>query len=62
MKKGLIIGGIALAGFGFYRYFRYQLDMALNYDYKIKRFKIINGEALNELKNSYLLQCLNGAK
>ena len=42
MKKGLIIGGIALAGFGFYRYFRYQLDMALNYDYKIKRFKIIN--------------------
>lgn len=41
MKKGLIFGGIALAGFGFYRYFKYQMDMALNYDYKIKNFKII---------------------
>jgi LEA14-like dessication related protein len=41
MKKGLIFGGIALAGFGFWRYFKYQLDMALNYDYKIKNFKVI---------------------
>lgn len=42
MKKGLIFGGIALAGFGFYRYFKYQVDMALNYDYKIKNFKVIS--------------------
>lgn len=42
MKKGLIFGGIALAGFGFYRYFKYQMDMALNYDYKIKNFKVIS--------------------
>jgi len=41
MKKGLIFGGIALAGLGFYRYFKYQVDMALNYDYKIKNFKVI---------------------
>lgn len=41
MKKGLLFGGIALAGFGFYRYFKYQVDMALNYDYKIKNFKIL---------------------
>lgn len=42
MKKGLIIAGIGLAGFGFYRYFKYQMDMALNYDYKIKNFKVIS--------------------
>ena len=41
MKKGLIIGGIALAGFGFWRYLKYQMNMALNYDYKIKNFKVI---------------------
>ena len=42
MKKLLLFGGIGLAGFGFYRYFKYQVDMALNYDYKIKNFKILN--------------------
>jgi LEA14-like dessication related protein len=42
MKKLLLFGGIGLAGFGFYRYFKYQIDLALNYDYKIKNFKILN--------------------
>jgi LEA14-like dessication related protein len=42
MKKVLLIGGVALAGFGLYRYFRYQVDLALNYDYNLKDFKIIS--------------------
>jgi LEA14-like dessication related protein len=42
MKKALLIGGIGLAGFGLYRYFKYQVDRAMSYDYKIKSFKIIN--------------------
>ena len=42
MKKVLLFGGIGLAGFGLYRYFKYQVDLALNYDYKIKNFKILN--------------------
>jgi hypothetical protein len=41
MKKVLLFGGIAIAGFGLYRYFKYQIDMALNYDYKLKDFKVI---------------------
>jgi len=40
MKKILLFGGIGLAGFGLYRYFKYQIDLALNYDYKIKKFKV----------------------
>lgn len=42
MNKGLILGGlgVGLAGFGLYRYFKYQVDLALNYDYKIKKFHI----------------------
>ena len=40
MRKGLLFGGLALAGFGMYRYFKHQVNMALNYDYKIKDFKI----------------------
>lgn len=40
MKKALLFGGIGLAGFGLYRYFKYQVDLALNYDYKIKNFNI----------------------
>jgi LEA14-like dessication related protein len=42
MKKGLLFGGIGLAGFGLYRYFKYQIDLALNYDYKIKNFKVLS--------------------
>jgi len=41
MKKVLLFGGIAIAGFGLYRYFKYQIDMALNYDYKLKNFEIL---------------------
>lgn len=41
IKKALIIGGIGLAGFGLYRYFKYQVDLALEYDYKIKNFKYL---------------------
>jgi LEA14-like dessication related protein len=42
MKKVLFIGGLGLAGFGLYRYFKYQVDKAMSYDYKIKSFKIVN--------------------
>jgi LEA14-like dessication related protein len=42
MKKVLLFGGIALAGFSLYRYFKYQVKQALNYDYKIKNFKYTN--------------------
>lgn len=42
MKKILLIGGIGIAGFGLYRYFKYQVDQALNYDYKIKDFRIVS--------------------
>jgi hypothetical protein len=42
MKKLLLLSGIGLAGFGLYRYFKYQIDLALNYDYKIKNFKIVS--------------------
>lgn len=41
MKKVLLFSGIGLAGFGLYRYFKYQVDLALNYDYKIKNFKVL---------------------
>jgi LEA14-like dessication related protein len=41
MKKVFLFGGIALAGFGLYRYFKYQIDLALNYQYALKDFKIL---------------------
>lgn len=44
MKKVLLFGGLAIAGFGLYRYFKYQIDLALNYDYKLKDFKVIGQE------------------
>ena len=47
MKKTLLFGGLALAGFGMYRYFKYQVNMAMNYDYKIKDFKIVNIDGTN---------------
>lgn len=47
MKKILLIGGIGLAGFGFYRYFTYQINQAMNYDYKIKSFKIVDVQGKN---------------
>jgi hypothetical protein len=47
MKKTLLFGGLALAGFGVYRYFKYQVNMAMNYDYKVKDFKIDNIDGTN---------------
>jgi LEA14-like dessication related protein len=47
MKKILLFGGIGLAGFGLYRYFKYQVSQALNYDYKIKNFKYTNVDIPN---------------
>ena len=47
MKKALLFAGIGLAGFGVYRYFKYQVDLALNYEYKIKDFKIDKVEGNN---------------
>jgi LEA14-like dessication related protein len=41
MKKVFLFGGLALAGFGLYRYFKYQVDLALNYQYALKDFEII---------------------
>ena len=42
MKKILFLGGLGLAGFGLYRYFKYQIGQALSYNYKIKSFKIVS--------------------
>ena len=47
MKKTLLFGGLALAGFGVYRYFKYQVNMAMNYDYKIKDFKVDSIDGTN---------------
>jgi LEA14-like dessication related protein len=47
MKKVLLFGGLGLAGFGLYRYFKYQIGQALNYDYKIKSFKYENVDIPN---------------
>lgn len=49
MKKWLAIGGIGLAGFGLYRYFKYQVNLALNYDYNIKNFSVLGvvGDNIN---------------
>lgn len=58
MKKVLLFGGIAIAGFGLYRYFKYQIDMALNYDYKLKDFKILSQEG-DILKVSAVFQITN---
>jgi LEA14-like dessication related protein len=47
MKKVLLISGIAIAGFGLYRYFNYQVTEALKYDYKLKNFRILGTEGDN---------------
>jgi LEA14-like dessication related protein len=44
MKKVLLIGGLGLAGFGFYRYFKYQVNQAVNYGYDIKNFKVLESD------------------
>jgi LEA14-like dessication related protein len=58
MKKVLLFGGIAIAGFGLYRYFKYQIDLALNYDYKLKDFKVLGQEG-DVLKVSATFQISN---
>jgi len=58
MKKVLLFGGIAIAGFGLYRYFKYQIDLALNYDYKLKDFKVI-GQQGDLLKVSATFEITN---
>ena len=58
MKKALLFGGIAIAGFGLYRYFKYQIDMALNYDYKLKDFKIL-GQSGDVMKVSATFEITN---
>lgn len=65
MKKILLFGGIGLFGFGFYRYFKYQVDLALNYDYKIKNFEVLgyNKDKINvsidiEIKNNSSFEIL----
>lgn len=46
MKKStmLILGGVGVLGFGLYRYFKSQVNLALQYDYNIKNFNIISVE------------------
>ena len=58
MKKVLLFGGIAIAGFGLYRYFKYQIDLALNYDYKLKNFEVLGQEG-DLLKVSATFQISN---
>ena len=42
MKKSwLILGGVGVIGLALYRYFKYQVDLALQYDYNIKNFNIL---------------------
>ena len=60
MKKGLLYGGIALAGFGLYRYFKYQVDLALNYDYKIKNFKVLSYDD-DKIKTSIEIEIKNNS-
>lgn len=58
IKKVLIIGGVGLAGFGLYRYFKYQVDMAMKYDYKIKNFKYLGIDG-NDIKVSATIEITN---
>ena len=58
VKKALIIGGVGIAGYGLYRYFKYQVDLAMKYDYKIKNFKYL-GINSNDVKVSATIQITN---
>lgn len=58
IKKALIVGGVGLAGFGLYRYFKYQVDLAMKYDYKIKNFKYLGVEG-NDVKVSATIEITN---
>jgi LEA14-like dessication related protein len=58
MKKLLLFGGLGLAGFGLYRYFKYQIDLALSYEYSLKDFKIL-GQTDNKLDVSAVFSIKN---
>jgi LEA14-like dessication related protein len=58
MKNIFLFGGIGLAGFGLFRYFKYQIDLALNYDYKIKNFKVLSYDS-NKINASLELEVVN---
>jgi len=60
MRKFLLFGGIGLAGFGLYRYFKYQIDLALNYDYKIKNFVVL-GYDNDKIKTSIEIEITNNS-
>jgi len=60
MKKLLFLGGVGLGAFAFYRYFKYQVDMALNYDYKIKKFKVLDYNN-SEIKTSISIEIKNNS-
>jgi hypothetical protein len=51
MNKILFTAGIGLAGFGLYRYFKDQIDLAMNYTYDIKSLKTIS-QTSNEVTMS----------
>jgi LEA14-like dessication related protein len=45
MNKILLTAGLGLAGFGLYRYFKNQIDLAMNYTYDIQSLKTISQTA-----------------
>jgi len=49
IRKVLIVTGLGVIGFAFYKYFKTQVDLALSYDYKIKDFTLvgIDGDDVN---------------
>jgi len=58
MKKVFLFGGIALAGFGLYRYFKHQIELALSYEYALKDFKIL-GQTDNMINVSAVFAITN---
>ena len=58
MKKVLLFGGLALAGFGLYRYFKNQIELALSYEYALKDFKIL-GQTDNMIDVSAVFSITN---
>jgi LEA14-like dessication related protein len=45
MKKSwLILGGFGVIGFALYRYFKYQVSLALQYNYNVKNLNVVSVE------------------
>lgn len=57
-KKILIFSGIAVTGYAFYYYFKKQIDLALSFDYVIKKLRILNLNS-NEAEVSCELEIKN---